>query len=255
MKEEELLIAQAEDKIRQCLDWNTVTSTNFLDLHQQSILHRRFDRTATGCGIVWYGGYEGAERCALFCVPEYFTAEDSGLITAVRVTHAARARVGRSGRKPGHGDYLGAMLGLGIKREMTGDILVREDGADILVTSEIAEFLVQNFTEAGRMPLHAERIGLDQLIVPEVEVRRIRDTVASLRLDSVLASAFGLARGKAQEAIRSGLVFVNSCEELRSDRMLEEGDRIVLRHSGRAVLTGIGGTSRKGRTVIEIERW
>ena len=33
-------------------------------------------------------------------------------------------------------------MGLGIKREMIGDILVRENGADIVIIKEMGEFLL-----------------------------------------------------------------------------------------------------------------
>ena len=40
----------------------------------------------------------------------------------------------------GHRDLLGALLGLGIEREMLGDILLCEDGARVFVLEEIAPY-------------------------------------------------------------------------------------------------------------------
>ena len=77
-----------------------------------------------------------------------------------------------------------------------------------------------------------------------------RDTVASLRLDSIVSSAFALSRAKAAEAIRRGIVSVNSVEALKVDQEISEGDRIVVRGKGKAVLAEAGGRSRKDRVIV-----
>jgi RNA-binding protein YlmH len=98
-------------------------------------------------------------------------------------------------------------------------------------------------------------VDIKELIVPERKTQIITDTVASLRLDSVVASAFNLSRGKASEAITRGIVFVNHMETTKPDQQLSEGDRITLRGKGKAVLSEIGGKSRKDRQYIKIERY
>ena len=80
--------------------------------------------------------------------------------------------------------------------------------------------------------------------------KEIRDTVASLRLDSLCASAFRMARGKAQDAIKAGLVSVNGRQCLKPDTELSEGDRISCRGKGRAVLADVGGRTRKDRITV-----
>ena len=82
------------------------------------------------------------------------------------------------------------------------------------------------------------------------EFKEYRDTVASPRLDNIVSSAFGLSRSKAVMAIKSGLVFVDHMEALKPSVLLKEGTEIVVRHKGRAILSEIGGTSKKGRLYI-----
>ena len=82
-----------------------------------------------------------------------------------------------------------------------------------------------------------------------------RDTVASLRLDSVLASMFSMSRGKAQEAIHMGLAAVNNRIVDKPDHFLSEGDKVSLRGKGKAVLKEVGGKSRKDRDCIVFERY
>jgi RNA-binding protein YlmH len=83
----------------------------------------------------------------------------------------------------------------------------------------------------------------------------VKDTVASLRLDNVIASAFSLSRAKAAEAIRSGIVFVNSIQSEKPDMQVDEGAKLVLRGKGKAYLRVVGGRTRKDRLFVEIEKF
>ncbi len=88
-----------------------------------------------------------------------------------------------------------------------------------------------------------------------MNIEERQDTVASLRLDNIVASAFGLSRAKAAEAIRRGMVSVNSMEALKVDMEIKECDKIAMREKGKAVLAEIGGTSRKDRIRIKINKY
>jgi RNA-binding protein YlmH len=147
------------------------------------------------------------------------------------------------------------MLGLGIDRSVTGDILVRDDGADIIIVPEIADFLLDEYVQVGRTHITRELKPLSELILPEVRTQIIRDTVPSARLDTIIASAFKLSRSKASEAIRGGVVSVDHIECLKPDARVEEGAILVLRGKGKAVLKEIGGESKKGRTWVIIEKY
>ena len=252
MDKDELLRSRIEDTIRRCADGYYTTKTKFLDAHEQAIA----TSVARGSEVDWqfYGGYENAERRMLVCspmgMPEYDDEESllSSSIQVLRITHE------RGSRPLGHRDYLGAMMNLGIDRSMTGDILVRDDGADIIIIPEIANFLMTEFSRVAHTEIKTEIVTLDNLIIPEGRVQTIRDTVPSARLDSVLASAFKLARTKATEAVRSGLVSVNHLETTKPDKLLAEGDVLVLRGKGKAILAEIGGESKKGRIWITINK-
>ena len=267
MKEDNFFLGQVEDKIAQCENKYIAPHTGFMDAHQQS-LARIFCRKnfvivftqeqeanpeaaaeRPALRSLFYGGYEGAERVILLNLPEYADLEGENPLQVVRV------KISERGRSLTHRDYLGSLIGLGMKREMIGDILVRDDGADIIVLEEIADFILQNYCKAGRVSLSLEKLDISQLIVPKARVREITDTVASLRLDNIVASAFSLSRAKAAEAISRGIVFVNHMEMVKPDFQVKEGDKISLRGKGKACLREIGGRSRKDRQYIVIERY
>ena len=270
-KEDRLLIAQLEDRQRQAADRYMIVASDFLDPHQRK-LAERFMRSGHEAGgrhggqadvrAVFYGGYDDAERCMMVFLPDYAATPDYNVEADLReLLRIIRVRAPKAGRKLTHRDYLGSLLALGIDREVTGDILVRDEtsalgpGADIIVEAEIADFIKLNYDKAGRASLAVEVLPISELHIEPACLEAHHDTVASLRLDSVVASAFRLSRAKAGEAIRRGLVSVNSAEALKVDAEVEEGDRIVLRGQGKVILAEIGGTTRKDRIRITINAY
>ena len=200
MTDDELIIAKTEDKVTQAADGYYLTNTGLMDTHEQAVARGVMNR-APGVRCFLYGGYDDAERRMLVCMPKDYPLSDEeateGLLKVLRVKKPAISR-GLT-----HRDYLGSILGLGIERRLVGDILVRDDGADIIIVPEIADFLVKEYHQAGRTEVKTTVVELSDLIVPEGRTEIIKDTVSSLRLDSVISSAFRLSRGKAAEAIRA----------------------------------------------------
>ena len=250
-KDDKMLLARAEDKLQQSLQQYRVTYTNFLDLHQRSLvegLWREISRGAQDTRCVFWGGYGEAERTIAAFLPDYADENDCPL-------SVIRIKTPSGGRKLTHRDYLGSLTGLGLEREMIGEILTTENGADVIILDDIKDFLLLNYSKAGRTTLQLEALPLDELHVPEQRTVMVKDTVASLRLDNVIASAFSLSRGKAAEAIRSGIVFVNSIQCEKPDMQVEEGCKLVLRGKGKAYLREVGGRTRKDRIFVAIEKF
>lgn len=249
--EERLLLSHLLDKQRQAEQYMQPVGTYFLDLHQQGLC-RRAMQAAQVTRYALLGGFEGAERrCALF-LPDYM--EDAGMVQEEDLPFVALKLRNTSQRELTHRDYLGSLMGLGIRREMVGDILVNEQGACLLLMKEIAPFVVQNLVKVGTSTVEGALIPLCELEVPEVKVKVLRDTVPSLRLDAVLTVAFSISRGDAAEYVRRGLVQVDGSEMLKPDRPVEQGARIAVRGKGKAILAEVGGLSKKGRIMIEVHK-
>jgi RNA-binding protein YlmH len=252
MTKDEVIISRIEDRIEQCRNGYYVTSTGLLDSHEQALAVSA-SKNAAGIRCMMYGGYEGAERRMLVCIPSEIPMSDAeaadGLLAVLRVTKPAISR------ELTHRDYLGAMLGLGIDRSVTGDILVRPDGADIIIIPEIAEFLLREFRQAGRTNIKTQLVPIKELTIPEMRTQTIRDTIPSSRLDSVVSSAFKLSRSRAAEAVRAGIVSLDHVECLKPDAKVAEGQTLVLKGKGKAVIDEIGGESKKGRIWISIRKY
>ena len=250
-KEEQILSATLQDKHRQCLSRGIPTHTGFLT--PAEVCFAEAFCIKEKAHFLLEGGYEDAERRICIFVPDDWNDDPAGKILCV-----LKISVPKGSKPLTHRDYLGSLLGLGVERSIAGDILVRggsEAGADIIVLREMVGYLEQNLTSVGRAQVSIETTDLLGLNQGQQRTEDFRDTVASLRLDSVAASAFRSARGKAQEAIRQGLVSVNGRQVLKPDFELSEGDRISVRGRGKARLSEIGGRTRKDRIAIVITRY
>lgn len=246
-KEDKLLLAGIEDKIAQCLENYMVTYTGFLDMRQRT-LAENLCRHHKGLKYIFYGGYEDAERRIGAFLPDYAELEDDNPLALLRIAQ-------KGYKELSHRDYLGSLTALGIKREVVGDILVSANGADVVVTKEMGQFLLLNYEKAGRVSLSVELLPIGDLIVPEGRFEERRDTVASLRLDNMIASAFSMSRTRAAEAIKEGLVYVNGCQNTKGDAGVKEGDKLVLRGKGKVLLDEIAGVTKKERIVVKMKRF
>jgi len=259
MNEEKYLIAGIEDKIKQCEERYMVTNTAFFDMNRRSMAEIYVKKNHIN-NAVFYGGYDNAERCCMVLIPDYISAEsvlgddsdensEDNPLTAVRVTCLSGSG------KLTHRDYLGAILGLGIKREVVGDILVNAEGADIVVMKEISDYIINNFSKAGHAELSVHEIKLCDIRQTESKMITKSDTVASMRLDTIAASIFGLSRTAAANAVKAGLVFVNHRQIDKVDYRIIPDDVIVYRGKGKAVILEEGGRSRKDRIYIKYGKY
>ena len=244
-----MLLAKIWDKINAGLRRNIPSSTCFLSPRELEMTRYLFGELE---GLYAFGGYAGAERQMLIYLPEYLdeTAlyeEDSPLVCLRAFFY--------EGDNPSHRDFLGALMGAGIAREVVGDICVGKDSCDFFVTAEIAPYVLQNFTSAGRTKISLSRIPLSDIHVPEPEVKEIRDTLASVRLDSVISSGFRIGRSLAAQYVAAGKAAINGLPCEKPDKAVTQGDKISLRGMGKILLRSVGGQTKKGRISVVIDRY
>lgn len=205
------------------------------------------------CRFCMFGGYEEAERKICVFLPEWWEEsqlwedEDSPLCV-LDVTVPPMAALT-------HRDYLGALMGLGISREKFGDILLSPEGTQVILLKEVRPLVESQWESVGRYPISLRRVSLSEIRPPQLQIKMVKDTVASLRLDSLVASGFSLARSRASELIAQGRIFRNHriCDKPHQE--VSEGDVISCRGMGKFVLRRVGGNSKKGRILIEIDRY
>ena len=247
--EDRMLLAKVWDKINAGIRRNIPGNTCFLSPRELDMTRYLFGDLE---GLHTFGGYDGAERQMLVFLPDYL--DDTALYEAESPLVCLRAKF-YEGDCPSHRDFLGALMGAGIAREVLGDICVGKDSCDFFVTAEIAPYILQNFTSAGRAKVSLTQIPLSDVKVPEPEVKEIKDTLASLRLDSVISSGFRIGRSLASQYISAGKAAINGLPCEKPDKTVAEGDKISVRGMGKIKLRSVGGQTKKGRISVVIDRY
>lgn len=197
----------------------------------------------------FFGGYYGAARtvCGFFedTYAEEMPHEEMFPVRAVTFSF-------RRCDKPAHRDFLGAMLALGIKRELVGDILVAEDYA-VVFCHETAEDMICHVCKVGKVGVNAE-MGVTKPL-PEVKTKKIDASVSSLRLDCIVSAAVNISRERSALLIKSGQVNADfsPCPDVSAE--MSEGTIISVRGSGRYRLSEISGETRRGRLKVVIEKF
>lgn len=189
-----------------------------------------------------FGGWQDAERKRWVLTPDYLEPDEAyANYLWLRATGDFRKV------KVGHRDFLGSLLGLGVKREKFGDLCLLPQGCALVVDADLVSFVESYWQQVHQVEIHVERLPEGSIPeIPRLGQEQVI-TVASMRIDAVIASIWNLSRGQAQEAIASGKLRVNWLEAIRGDRQLVEGDVLSLRGKGRAKLQEVSGLTKKGR--------
>jgi len=245
---DELFRNRIQDLVRQQQKRDMLLFTGFLTPEEQAAAA---SLTRHHPNARFLGGYPGAERRVLALLPSYM--ED----TAMAEEEVMGVLLIRTPFSHGltHRDYLGALLGLGVKRECIGDILVGDQQAQVIVLARMLPFFLENVLQIGRFAAQTEELPLADIRNTPQQTKPIRCTVPQMRLDCIAAAAFSLSRSKMSQFIAQGVVNLNHLPCLKQDHTVEEGDTISCRGLGKAKVTAIGGRSRKDRLWVELERY
>lgn len=247
--ENDSFLKRMEDLAERCDRRGIVTTAGFLTPAEQYMLKGRA-APHPDVQLLLTGGQDGCERQAAFFLPAWMPPADfepEEYIHAVRI----EAHFG----EPGHRDYMGAVLGLGIQRQWLGDIRLAGGTAYVFCAPSVEPLLLDELKKVGRCGVTTQSCPLAAVPLPERRVKPLSFTVKSLRLDAVTGELFGLSRTAAAELIRMGGVSLNYAECLRVDAAVKEGDVLSLRGHGKGVVTAVGGRSRKDRLFVEAELW
>ena len=194
------------------------------------------------------GGQPDCERQAAFFLPAFMTAADLAPVEYIRAV-----RIEAQFGAPGHRDYLGAALGLGIGRESLGDIRIDGETAHVFCLPTVEPLLLEELKKVGRYGVTVSPCVLGEVPAPTVRTKGLSFTVKSLRLDAVTGAMFGLSRTAAAEQIRLGAVSLNYSVCDRTDAPVKEGDVLSLRGRGKGRLRAVTGRSKKDRLFVEAE--
>lgn len=243
--DDKLIAAKIIDKFNLAQKGKRPTATHFLTPAQQ-LLVERFLPLLGSIEHKFLGGAEDGRRILCF-YSEYF---DSPL-----ENEFLRAIFIKCPSKPEHRDCLGSLIGLGIKREFLGDIIITDNGCFVAVLLEIAPFIKSELKRIGRVGvLSVEILPITAMTFGENELTEKYATVSSLRLDAVISAGFNISRSKSAQYVQSKKVSVNYVECVKPDFFVKSGDRISVMGLGRIIVETDGRLTKRGRIALTVKK-
>lgn len=253
MTDNELLLARVEDCILSCQDNYLITNTNFLDVYQQSTVIEYLRKR--NVSYDFYGGFDDSERKIAVFFPDYVEGTDY-IVENTQLSPIVSLDIKKDNFSAlSHRDYLGAVMGLGIKREMVGDILVDEKGCSMAVVRSVSAYICENLTSVGRGSVKVTVNESFESRTDKGTFENKRCYVSSMRLDAVVSAAFSVSRNTAVERIRRGEVLVNGVVAAKADAKVTFGSKLVIHGSGKVIIEEDAGITKKGRQAFIIKKF
>ncbi len=244
--DDRLLVSHIADMIGICEKSYAPRFSSFLDERQTALVRsflneRGFERYG------FYGGYEDASRKVLGVFPPYWDEAEKYPISAVSFKY-------RDIDKLSHRDFLGAFMSRQIKRDMLGDIIVGTGNTVAFVYDTVKPVLLSEISKIGSVGVKAAE-EVNPHIQIEQSFKEKNGSVSSLRLDSILALAAGISRGKASDVIKGGNVTVNYSAAVSPSAEMNVGDVFSARGFGKFILSSVNGKTKKDRYHVTVKKY
>ncbi|WP_046226853.1 YlmH family RNA-binding protein [Paenibacillus dauci] len=248
--DEREFVERAAEWVHNAARYHEQKLTDFLDPRQAYILSTLIAREPD-VHLRLEGGSPHAERKRALVGPDYLDLESEDMqIEVLSITPE-----GQKFTELEHGDYMGSILGLGIKRGKVGDIHVLEDGCHTVVASEIASYLHLHLTQVHRLHVMTELLPASALRAAVPDIQTMELTVASMRLDGIASDVYRLSRSKILVPIKAGRCRVNWKPEEDPSHPLKEGDMVSVQGMGRFKVLELDGVTKKGRYRVKIGKF
>jgi len=225
----------------------TYTYTSFHSMQTAMLAYKAADEKK----IKLWGGADGCERViARFGDPEEIMSDEDFPIAVVFV----RPTQPKFAENLTHRDYLGAILNLGIERDVTGDIFVGEGGAYVFALSEMADYITANLERVKHTSVKCsivDEVPADCL--PKLTEEAV--AVSSPRLDAVIAKVWHLSRTDAKELFNAEKVSVNGRICRNPETTPGDDSAVSVRGYGRFEYAGVECETKKGKVRITVRRF
>lgn len=196
-----------------------------------------------------WGGYDDAERCvACFGDREYFTDNSDYPIDCICIKPVNQ----KFADNLTHRDFLGSLMGLGIRREVIGDIIISDNCGYLFCLDTITDYIIRNLTQVRHTTVECnvtERIPQNALPQPE----NSEIIVSSERLDVIVAAIYKMSRSQVLPLFHTEKVFVNGAVKTSPSVIVKNGDKVSVRGFGRFIYKGVLRHTKKERLVISVD--
>jgi len=237
------------DKVELVLKRNKEKFSDFLNPHQRKVALNVI-KQINKINYTEDGGYERAERKRIAIFPDFLFPEHIEIPLSI-----LKIEGNFNFQSVSHRDFLGAIMGPGIKRKKIGDILVCDDFAQIIACKEIKKIISLKLNRVHEVPVQITEINREDIIIPTQNTKEIMATVASMRLDAVASAGFGDSRNKMSRKIKNKKVKLNYKIEDDPAQDVEINDLISIKRRGRVEIVKKRGISNRGRIKLLLNRY
>lgn len=250
MREEEEIKRRILDLANRCYQQNQYTFSGFLNAGEQAVLYEMEREIAF---VPWklFGGSPDCERKMLrFGSEEQLGYEEPFPICCL----IAKPLIKKFADDLNHRDFLGALMNLGIERDVLGDIIVKDHIGYIFCGDAMAEYLQEHLDRVKHTSISCQ-ITKDSPAAAAPEFAEEELVVSSNRCDAVVAKIYKLSRNQSIELFRTKKVFVNGRQYENNSGILKEGDIVSVRGFGKFIFSGFLMQTKKGRIRIGIKKY
>ncbi|MCR5311881.1 MAG: hypothetical protein K6E32_10780 [Lachnospiraceae bacterium] len=218
------------------------TFTDFLSVAELSDYYEK-ERELSFASPLLFGGCDIAERKMIrFGNPSDLGYDQAFPIAALTVEPLAA----KFSDDLNHRDFLGALMNLGIKREVLGDIFVKGNIACVFCKEDIADYITENLVRIKHTSVKACRTAdTTKITAPTLEDKVIM--LSSARADAVIAKVYNISRNDSVSLFQRGLVYINGRECTENAKEIKPGDILSVRGHGKFEYAEELGTSKKGK--------
>lgn len=241
-KEEHELIDQLIDKCYRANNQFAPVLTSFLDPRGQYILNVVVG-SFQDLEVTFYGG-PYAERQRAIIAPDYFQPEVEDFeIILFEIDYPQKFVTLQ------HQHVLGTIMSLGIERDQLGDIVV-DNRIQFTLTKQLESYIILELNKIKGATVKLNALPIKDMIQSVENWHSSETTVTGLRLDVVLKEMIRKSRSISKQLIEKKRVKVNHTIIDSSDFQLDKGDLLSIQGYGRAMITDIGGKTKKDKVRI-----
>ena len=244
MVELSLLRNRFTELSQRAYDRGIYTNSEFLTRAEQSELLKM----KMPVKVALYGGIDNAERC----IAVFGDENDLGYecIHPVKFVKIEPLQMKFADRLT-HRDFLGSLMGLGLRREMLGDIIINENVAYLVCLDSVSDFIINQLDKVKHTSVKcSESDYIPSDVLPELKT--LEFIVSSERLDVLISAVYNLSRNDSRKRIEGETVFCNSALTDNSSFVPTSGTLISVRGLGRFIYDGVLRQTKKGRNVISV---
>ena len=221
---------------------NHYVFTNFLNMAEMNAFYE-MRKEISYIPYTVFGGTENCERLMIrFGSEELFGYEEPFPICCI----LAEPLMEKFADTFSHRDFLGAIMNLGIEREVVGDIAIKGKKAYIFCTEKIGSYIAENLVQVKHTSMMCKVLyETPEILKPTLEEREV--TAASERIDAILGKLCNLSRSQSALAFREKKVFVNGRQCENNSYQLKAKDVVTFRGFGKFIYEGIKYETKKGK--------